>query len=212
VPAALLELARPLLAPAFTVWGSPVTGLEIAAFTLALAMVLASLRVHPLTWPLAITSSLLYALLFADGKLYGEALLQFFYVAAAVWGWWQWLRGRGAQGGPLVVHRLGRRGTLAAGALTLGAWPLAGAALDRLTDSPVPYADALATVGSIGGQILLGRKVIENWPWWLAVNVFSAGLFASRGLWLTTLLYALLAVLSVIGWSTWLRLEGRARG
>ena len=85
---ALLLAARPLLAAAFTLWGSPVTWLEIAAFVIAVAMVLANLRVNPVGWPLAIASSLLYALLFADSKLYGEAGLQLFFVTVACWGWW----------------------------------------------------------------------------------------------------------------------------
>ena len=66
---ALLQAAQPLLAAAFTAWGSPVTWLEIMAFVLAVAMVVANLRVNPIGWPLAIVSSLLYALLFADSKL-----------------------------------------------------------------------------------------------------------------------------------------------
>ena len=58
------------------------------------------------------------------------------------------------------------------------------------------------------GQLLLGRKLIENWPVWLAVNLVSVGLFAVKGLWLTVLLYAIFAALSVAGWRAWARLEG----
>jgi nicotinamide mononucleotide transporter len=206
----LLQAARPLLAPAFTLLGSPVTLLEIVAFVLAIAMVLANLRVNPVGWPLAIASSLLYALLFADSKLYGEAGLQFVFVALALWGWWQWLRGRGDDGTALQVRRLSRRGRALALAFTLAAWPLLGLLLDRATDSDVPYFDALPTVASITGQILLGRKLVENWPVWLAVNLVSIALFATKGLWLTVLLYALFAVLSVVGWRAWSALAARA--
>jgi nicotinamide mononucleotide transporter len=199
----LLDPARPLLGPAFTLWGSPITWLEIVAFVLSIAMVLANLRVNPVGWPLAIVASLLYALLFADAKLYGEAGLQFVFVAVAFWGWWQWLRGRGTDGARLAVHRLAPRGTAVTAALTLAAWPLLGTLLARGTDSPTPFADALATVASITGQVLLGRKVLENWGVWLGVNVFSVGLFAYKALWLTALLYALFALLSVAGWRAW---------
>lgn len=206
----LLDTARPALAAAFTLWGSPVTWLEIVAFLLALGMVVATIRVHPVAWPLAVVSSLLYGLLFAETKLYGEAVLQLFYVAVAFWAWWQWLRGHGADGAPLVVHRLSARARWAIGAGTLAAWPLLALALDHGTDSPVPWADALATTGSVVGQLLLGRKAIENWPVWLVVNIFSVGLFAYKQLWLTALLYVLFAVLSVLGWRAWqARLAGR---
>ena len=202
---ALLDPARPLLVAAFTLWGSPVTWIEIAAFALSIVMVLANLRVNPVAWPLAIAASLLYALLFADARLYGEAGLQFVFIAVAVWGWWQWLCARGNGGAPLAVHRLAPRGVAIATALTLLAWPLLGTLLAHGTDSTTPFADALATVASVTGQILLGRKVLENWAVWLGVNVFSVGLFAYKALWLTALLYALFALLSLAGWRAWSR-------
>jgi nicotinamide mononucleotide transporter len=204
---ALLDAARPALAVAFTLAGSPVTWLELVAFWVAIAMVFANFRVHPVAWPLAIASSLMYALLFADSRLYGEAALQIVFVAVAFWGWWEWLRGTGADGTPLRVHRLGARWRAVAVAATLAAWPLLGWLLDRHTDSDVPYLDALPTVGSLTGQFLLGRKLVENWLVWFAVNVVSVGLFAVKGLWLTVILYTLFAVLSVVGWRAWRRLE-----
>lgn len=206
---ALLAAARPALAAAFTLWGSPVTWLEIVAFVLGVAMVLANLRVRVVGWPLAIASSLLYALLFADSRLYGEAVLQLFFVAVSLWGWWQWLRGTegGTKGsGPLRVHHLPpplRRRALAA---TLLAWPLLGLLLARYTDSDVPYLDALPTVASVTAQVLLGRKVVETWPLWVGVNVVSIGLFAYKGLWLTVVLYAVFALLALAGWRAWRRL------
>jgi nicotinamide mononucleotide transporter len=201
----LLQAARPLLAPAFTLWGSPATWLELVAFVLALAMVACNLRVNPLGWPLAIASSLLYALLFADSRLYGEAGLQIFFVVIAFWGWWQWLRGQGADGMALQVHRMTGHQRWQALAATLLAWPLLALLLSRSTDSDVPWLDALPTVASVTGQLMLARKLVENWPVWLGVNVFSVGLFAYKGLLLTALLYALFALLSVVGWRAWSR-------
>ncbi len=200
---AVLQAARPALAPLFTLWGSPVTALEVLAFVLSLAMVWANLRVNVLGWPLAIISSLLYALLFADSKLYGEAGLQFVFVALALWGWWQWLRGRVASGQALKVHHLSVRQATLAAATTLLAWPALAVLLMRTTDSDVPWLDALPTAASITGQVLLGRKFVENWAVWLAVNVVSVALFAYKGLWLTVVLYALFAALSVVGWRAW---------
>ena len=199
----ILQAARPALAAAFTLWGSPVTWLEIVAFVLSIVMVLANFRVNAVAWPLAIVSSLLYALLFADSKLYGEASLQLFFVVVSLWGWWQWLRGTGDNGQPLRVHHLARAAGWRAALATLAAWPLLGLLLLRTTDSDVPFLDALPTVGSVTGQFLLGRKLVENWAVWLIVNLFSVGLFAFKGLWLTVLLYALFAALSVVGWRAW---------
>ena len=54
----------------------------------------------------AIVASLLYCLLFWDSRLYGEARLQIFFAVVAGWGWWQWLRGREADGSELRVRYL----------------------------------------------------------------------------------------------------------
>ena len=201
----LLTVTAPLMRPAFHLLGGDVSGLELVAVVLAVAMVLCNLRVNPLGWPLAIASSALYALLFARSRLYGEAALQLVFIALSAWGWWQWLRGTGEAGQPLRVHRLdGRHKAIALG-LTLAAWPLLGSLLARHTNSEVPYLDALATTGSITGTLLLGRKLIENWPVWVLVNLFSVGLFASRGWWLTVLLYAVFTVMALAGWQAWHR-------
>ncbi len=207
----LLQACAPLLAAAFTLWGSPVTWLEIVACVLSIWMVLCNLRVNPLGWPLAILSSVLYALLFASYKLYGEASLQLFFVAIAGWGWWQWLRGRQADGKPLVVHRMSWAQRKRVALATLAAWPLLALLLDHFTDSDVPWLDALPTVASVTGQVLLGRKLLENWPLWIGVNLVSMVLFAWKALWLTVILYAIFAALAWLGWRAWQQLEGRAR-
>jgi nicotinamide mononucleotide transporter len=195
-----------VLEQAFTAWGTPVTWLELVAFVMALAMVLLNMRVHPGAWPLAIGSSLLYAWLFEASRLYGEAALQIVFALLGAWGWWQWLRGTQDGGAPLRVRSLPRRTALGALLAFALLWPAIGLALARLTDSPVPWWDALATAGSLVGQWLLGRKYIENWPAWVAVNAVSVALFASRGLVLTTVLYAIFLGLSFVGWRAWRRL------
>ena len=208
IDTALLDAAAPLFASAFSLWGAPVTWLEIVAFVLAVAMVVCNIRVNVLGWPLAIASSLLYFLLFWKSRLYGDASLQIFFVLVAGWGWWQWLRGTDASGATLQVRSLGKRGRwVALGSFAL-AWPLIGLFLRRFTDTDVPWWDAFPTAGSVVGQWLLGRKYVENWPAWIVVNVVGSALFAYKGLWLTVVLYALFAAMAGVGWRAWLRLPG----
>ncbi len=205
----LLLWLQPLFASAFTLWGAPVTWLEIVALVLSLAMVVFNIRVNPLGWPLAIAASLLYFLLFWQSKLYGEASLQIFFVVVALWGWWQWHRGTQAVGAALRVRLLGTRGRIGVLAALALAWPATALLLRSTTDSDVPWWDAFPTAASVIGQWLLGRKYVENWPMWVVVNVVSVALFAYKSLWLTALLYAVFVVMSVVGWRAWARLAAR---
>ena len=194
-----------MFAEAFILWGAPTTWLEVIAFALALAMVACNIREIHWGWPLAAISSVLYCALFWRSKLYGDAALQVFFALVALWGWSQWLRGRRDDGSALTISRLSRRGLLASLATGALLWPATGWFLKTWTDTDVPWWDAFPTAVSVIGQVLLGRKVLENWAVWLVVNVVSVGLFAWKGLWLTTVLYTLFAALSVVGWRAWQR-------
>ena len=195
-----------LNAPAFALGAFAASRAELLGAVLGVWMVFCNFRVDPLGWPLAIASSALYLLVFAQARLYGDAALQLLFIALALWGWWQWLRGSTADGSALTVRPLTARGRGAALFAFALLWPATGLLLKHGTDTDVPWWDAFPTAGSIVGQVLLARKHVENWIAWLLVNTVAVVLFAYKGLWLTTLLYGLFALLSVIGWRTWARL------
>ena len=201
-----------MLQVAFTLLGTDVTWLELVAFALALACVVCNtLEIH-WGWPLAIASSGLYGWLFFASRLYGDVAVQGYFVVSSAWGWWEWLFGRrrvsagdSSSGGDesLRVARMPPRARFAIAALWLAMWPLAGVLLGRFTNTDVPYFDAFPTAGSFIGQALLGLKYVESWPVWILVNIVGAALYAYKSLDLTALLYAVFAVLSVVGWRRW---------
>ena len=199
---------------------------EAAGFALAVAMVGCSIRELHWSWPLAISSSALYFFVFRDSQLYGEAALQVVFAVLALWGWRQWLRPVPDSGSDtasalpsanpalvttdspatrhvLPVRALDVRGRWQCALAGLVLWPLVAVFLMQFTDTDVPWWDGLVTALSLVGQYLLGRKYLDNWAVWLLVNTLSMGLFAYKALWLTVVLYALFAVMSVVGWRTW---------
>lgn len=190
-------------APAFVLWGMSSSWLEVIAAGLALAMVGCNLREIHWGWPLAILSSVLYVGVFAQARIYGDASLQVFFAVVAGWGWYQWLRGHRADGQALRVARLSPRGRVYALLACALAWPAVALFLRRFTDTDVPWWDGFATGVSVVGQFLLGRKYIENWLAWIAVNLVSVGLFIHKSLWLTVGLYAVFVLLSVLGYVAW---------
>ena len=196
-------------APALAIGALRASTAELLGALLGVAMVGFNMRVNPIGWPLAIASSALYLLVFWRSRLYGDASLQIVFIVVAFWGWWQWLRGRQDDGAPLVVRHLGTHGRRVALLAMALLWPATGWFLARATDTDVPWWDAFPTAGSLIGQWLLGRKYIENWPTWLAVNVVGVALFGYKGLWLTSGLYALFALLALAGWRQWARLAGK---
>jgi len=56
---------------------------------------------------------------------------------------------------------------------------------------------------SVAGQILMTRRYLENWHWWIAVNMISIPLYLIKELYLTAILYALFLILAIAGLLEW---------
>jgi nicotinamide mononucleotide transporter len=193
--------------------------LEAASFALSLICVLCNIRQNPWGWGFAIAGSGLYAIVFFESRLYGDAGLQIFFIGAAFFGLWQWLYGRmrlqpaaevmpsvqeaDARLAPLRPHRMSPRELTVAGMVWAAGYVVLAWFLSRHTNSDVPHIDAFLTAGSIVGQFALARKFIENWWIWLVVDVFYVGLYLHKSLYLTAVLYAIFVVLCVAGLRTW---------
>jgi nicotinamide mononucleotide transporter len=194
-----------LNAPAFHLFELPASWAELIGAILGVAMVVCNIRQIHWGWPLAFLSSVLYVLVFGDAKLYAEASLQIFFAITALWGWWQWLRGTSDQGTALRPQALPISVTIKSIAFCAISMPAIAVFLSQLTNSDVPWWDAVPTVLSLVATYLLGKKYTANWPLWIIVNLISIGLFAYKGLWLTVGLYALFAVMAAVGWRAWLQ-------
>ncbi len=186
---------------AFTLWDYTTTWIELSAVLLGIVMVFFTIAEQHWGWLFAILSSALYFLIFWNSRLYGDALLQLLFIALAAWGWWLWLRG--TETASLRITQLTSRQRLQAVLTGLVLWGLTGSVLLNFTDTDVPWWDAFPTAFSLVGQYLLAYKRVENWCAWLLVNVVAIGLFAWKELWLTTVLYIVFALLSVVGWRAW---------
>ena len=146
----------------------------------------------------------LYAVVFWQAKLYADMGLQGVFFAVCLYGWWEWLHG-GAGGGRLSVSRASRAslGVLAAlGAVFATAL---GYALHRTTDAAYPFVDSTLASFSLVAQWLQSVKKVETWWFWIAVDVGYVGMYLAKGLWLTSLLYAIFLALCVIGLRDWRR-------
>jgi nicotinamide mononucleotide transporter len=181
--------------------GFSTTPLELLGFVLSVATVVLTILRNHWGWFFAIVSSATYGVVFAGARLYGDAGLQGVFIAASVWGWWQWLRG--AEGKPLPVTRLSSVGRVA----SLLGWAVGFVALSAFlkayTDTDVPHMDGFLTAGSLLGQLLTAKKKIENWHTWIVVDILYVGLYIYKGLHLTAILYAVFVVLAVLGLRAW---------
>jgi nicotinamide mononucleotide transporter len=82
---------------------------------------------------------------------------------------------------------------------------LNGYLLANRTDAALPYIDALTTWGALWATFLVARKVLENWWYWLAIDVVSIVVYWSRDLELTALLFVVYVAMIPFGLMSWRR-------
>ena len=159
-------------------------------------------------WPVVLVADLLYLVVFYRSALYSDALLQLFFVAFTLYGWWHWWRGVRQEGEVRVVPlpRASMIAAIVAGAV--GSILLGGLAV-RL-HAALPHLDAALTSFSLVASWWGARKHIANWWLWIAVDLVYIGEYIYKDLWLTALLYAGLVGLAILGLRDWRRAAAAA--
>lgn len=97
---------------------------------------------------------------------------------------------------------------------TLGFFLLAWAAtyyvLVAYTNSTVPLLDAFTNALSFVGLWALARKYVEQWLFWIAVDVVCCYLYVVKGIPFKAGLYGLYVVIAVMGYIKWKGLAKKA--
>lgn len=185
---------------------SPVEG--VAALLILVNVVLVALR-SIWNYAFGIVGVAIYAVVFFHAKLYSDTLLQIFFLVVQFYGLWQWRRSE-IDAGEIVVERLtarARLGWLAGILVAVAAW---GWLMHHFTDAALPWWDASVAMTSIAAQILMSVRKLENWWLWIIANILSIGLYAAKGLWITTALYVVLLAISLFGLAGWNAARQRA--
>lgn len=191
------------------------SGIEWLAFAVSVAGVWLTSRRHPACWPIGLVSVAMYAWVFGQARLYSDAILQGVFAVFLVYGWRCWKRA----GGPAAADRIGAgprvpivhpqpRGLVTALLVGLGAAGVWGWVMAGRTDAALPYLDATLAGLSLVAQFWTARRYRINWLLWIAVDLVYIGMYLSRGLVLTAVLYALFVLLAINGWYHWGRHPG----
>ena len=180
------------------------TLLEIVAVVAAVLYLLLAIRRNIWCWFFAGISTALYVYLMATARLYMESVLNVYYFAMAVYGWWIW------RGGKTVVDDVPVATwpfkTHAIALLAIALVSLAnGFALQTWTDAAYPYIDSMTTWAAIWATFLIARKVLENWWYWLAIDAVLVVIYWERGLVLTSLLFVVYLAMIPFGLIAWTR-------
>lgn len=180
------------------------TTIEIVAAVITLLSIWLATRENVWYFPTGLVSLVMYTWIFIQARLYAEAGLQIVCMGLMLYGWYEWLFGgeRHTELPVSLTPAWGWISVLAGGALLS---LLTALAQKRYTDNPAPFIDSSLAGFSIVAQLMTSRKWLENWLFWILINIVSVYLYITRALFVTAGLYFALLVLAVIGYVKWKR-------
>ena len=140
--------------------------------------------------------------------LYGDAGMAVYYTLAAVYGYavWKFGRKKNQTSSVMPITHTPARLYLPIVVFFFVAWGLTYYVLITWTNSTVPVLDSFTNALSFVGLWALARKYIEQWFFWIVVDVVCTVLYVQKGIPFKAGLYGLYVVIAVMGYYKWKRL------
>ncbi len=176
------------------------SNLEVVAVMAAILYLILAIRENIWCWLFALISTGIYIYLFQSVWLLSESLLNIYYFVMAIYGWLKWRQGSNNELLKIVSWPLKKHATLIS--MTGILVPILGFSMAKL-GAQMPYLDAFTTCFAVLATIMVAHKVLENWHYWLVINVISVYLFISKDLFLTAAMFVLYVILTVVGYFKW---------
>ena len=178
---------------------------EVVAALLGIGYVILAARESQWCWLLAFISTFIYTILFWEGQLPMQALLNFYYMGMAVYGYLLWRR-HGKQEDDLHISSWSLLEQLLFLVVGIFLTFICGLYLIQYEFSHNPFLDAGVMVFSVMNTFLMVKKVIQNWLYWIVIDAAAIILYAQNGYYATIVMYSIYLVLAVIGYLSWHKL------
>lgn len=177
--------------------------IEILGFITSLICVWLNIRANIWGWFWAIISSAISAVFFYKLQLFGDMNLQFFFIVASIYGWYEWKFGKKDKTTQkLTITFLPNHFIVWVSMTSIACFGIVFLVLKQLKGDFL-LMDAVTTTLSIVATWLMARKYVENWILWIIADVLYVGMYFQKEAYLYTLLYAIFLAMATKGFIDW---------
>jgi nicotinamide mononucleotide transporter len=208
---------------AFSVFGSPVSWIELCGSVFGLVSVILAARANVWTWYTGLVSQIAYFAVFYQIQLYSDMLLQVFFTVLGFYGMLTWRKPKNNNQTAENTKIADTQTDLRIGYMPIKARIWGGVALIFTTiiwgfvmsklpillpqyfpsASSATYLDAAIAMMSVFATFYQTRKFVEFWWIYIVVDVLATGLYWYKGIPFTAVLYAIFLVMAIIGAREW---------
>lgn len=152
-------------------------------------------------WPFAIISVIIYIFIFFEAHLFADMGLQVYFLAMNIYGWYYWSKKPAAEVKTPVLRI--KKNEIILSVIAIAGFTFILGSILKYTTASFPYLDSFCTACSLVAQMLLARKVLENWLIWIFVDVIYVGVYMFKDLHLTAVMYAIYVGIALLGYIDW---------
>ena len=178
--------------------------LELTAVFFGVISVLYAKKNNVLVYPSGIVGSAIFVYLLIKWGLFGDFIINIFYVVMSVYGWYLWTRK--AEGENLLnISQTNRKEKIIASIIFITVfifiW-IIYIAFDKF-DNWTAYVDTLTTAIFFSGMWLMAKRKIENWIFWIVGDIITIPLYFYKGLTMSSFLYLIYTFIAIAGYLAW---------
>ena len=178
--------------------------LEITAVVFGIISVLFARKNNILVYPTGLISTLIFIYILYNFKLYGEFIINIYYSAMSIIGWYLWSRKNNGQE-EFPISSMNSKEYKISGLIftaTLLFIALVYYFFDKFTDLTA-YVDAFTTALFFVGMWLMAKRKIENWIVWIIADIISVPLYFFKGLTVSSLQFIVFTIIAILGYIEW---------
>jgi nicotinamide mononucleotide transporter len=191
------------------------TPLEFIAVIMGIVSVWFSRKENIWVYPTGIINTVIFVYLSIRGNLFGEASVNVFYTIMSIYGWILWAKKNEKNEIALIItHSTVREWGLQLlffGVLYVSIYSALSYLKTDFAPGAIPAADAFASATAYTGMLLMARKKVESWYWWIITNLASIPLYFIKGYVFTSFQFVVLLIMAFAGLVTWNRKAKYAR-
>lgn len=181
--------------------------LEFVAVITGIVSVWLSKKENIWVFPIGIINTVLYVYLSIKGHLLGEASVNIYFTIFSIYGWVLWAK-KNSQHQPVYhIKYCSFRDWILNLSFFATMYIIIYYALVYLkkdfAQGAIPAADAFASASSYTGMLLMARKKVESWIWWIITNIAAIPLYFIKGYVFTSFQYVVFLIIAVMGLIEW---------
>lgn len=204
--------------------------LELVAAVFGVVSVFFAKKENILVFPTGIISTGIYVYLLSQWSLYGDLIINIYYTLMSIYGWYMWSKIIDDDAHHIPITRSSKADKVKAFGIfaftsifviavyryynvmpnDLGFSESVNYAYGKLSSGSLvefrkatPFLDTFTTGAAFAAMWLMANKKLENWTFWIAVNIVSIPLYFVKGYGFTGIQYSIFLVLAFLGYRAW---------